>query len=203
VLTRRRSLALLAAFALPAAAADIAATVRTRLADAPVLRGDFVQTRTLLGFKNPLVSRGDFLLLRSRGVVWRTSAPFASTLIVTRDRLLARGADGKAMTQLDARAEPGLRTVNEVMFALLAGDLAALTRHFRIDGELLDGQGWRLALTPLNAVLAGQYALITLEGDRYVRAVRLDEPGGDQTLIRFAALRAAPEATRDDEARFE
>lgn len=204
MLTRRRCLSLLGGAAwLPLRAADFATDVRARLADAPVLEGDFEQTRTLKGFRNPLVSRGDFLLLRSRGVVWRTRAPFASTLVVTRDRLLSRGGDGAAALQLDARSEPGLRAVNEVMFALLGGDLAALAQHFRIEGELLGAQSWRLVLTPVDTVLAGQFARLALEGDRYVRQLRLDERGGDQTVIRFSALRAAQEPTREEEARFE
>ncbi len=206
MLTRRRCLSLLGVsvlLPLRVRAADLVAEVRGRIADAPVLRGEFEQTRTLKGFKHPLVSHGDFLLVRSRGVVWRTRAPFASTLIVTRDRVLSRGADGAATAQLDARTEPGLRAVNEVMFALLAGDLATLARHFRIEGELLEGQGWRLLLTPVDSMLAGQFATLGLEGDRYLRQVRLDERSGDQTVIRFAALRAAQVPTREEEARFE
>ncbi len=206
MLTRRRCLSLIGVAAwLPLCvhAADLPADVRARLDDAPVLRGDFEQTRTLKGFKNPLVSRGDFLLLRSRGVVWRTRTPFASTLVVTRERLLSRGADGATTAKIDARTEPGLRAVNEVMFALLAGDLATLARHFRIDGELLEGQGWRLVLTPVDAMLAGQFTRLGLEGDRHVRQVQLDERSGDRTVIRFASLHAAQEPTREEEARFE
>jgi hypothetical protein len=205
MLTRRHCLSLIGiATCLPRAAraADLASDVRARLADAPVLSGDFEQTRTLQGFRNPLVSRGDFLLLRSRGVVWRTRAPFASTLVVTRERLLSRTPDGAVNMQLDARSEPGLRAVNEVMFALLSGDLATLARHFRIEGELLDATGWRLLLTPADALLAGQFGRLLLEGDRYVRQVQLEERGGDRTLIRFSALRAALEPTREEEARF-
>jgi hypothetical protein len=205
MLTRRACLSLLGAALLPlhARGADVAAGVLARLADAPVMRGDFEQTRTIKGFKNPLVSRGDFLLVRSRGVVWRTRAPFASTLVVTRERLLSRGADGATTAQLDARSEPGLRAVNEVMFALMAGDLATLSRHFRIDGELLEGPGWRLVLTPVDSMLASQFTRIGLDGDRHVRQVRLDERSGDQTTIRFSALHAAQEPTPEEEARFE
>jgi hypothetical protein len=206
MLRRRRWLlaaGVVAVLPLPLHAADLAAEVAARLVDAPVLQGDFAQTRSLKGFKNPLVSRGDFLLLRARGVVWRTQAPFASTLVLTRDRLLTRAADGAVTSQLDARTEPALRAVNEVMFALLVGDMAALARHFRIDGELLAGSAWRLVLTPVDAMLASQFTQIGVEGDRHVRQVSLDERGGDRTVIRFSGLRATPAPTRDDEVRFE
>ncbi|WP_423194279.1 LolA family protein [Cupriavidus sp. H18C2] len=76
---------------LPAHAADLLGDVAARLADAPVIRGQFEQTRKLPGFSHPLVSRGDFVLAKSRGVVWATREPFASSLLVTPDRLVMRG----------------------------------------------------------------------------------------------------------------
>ncbi len=69
--------------ALPAHADDLLASVARRLADAPCIRGRFEQTRRLSGFSNPLVSRGDFVLARGRGVVWQTREPFPSSLLVT------------------------------------------------------------------------------------------------------------------------
>jgi hypothetical protein len=201
VMRQRRSLllALLAAAGF-ARAADLQAEVLKRLDAAPVLQGEFEQSRSLKGFKNPLVSRGDFLLARSRGIVWETRQPFASTLVITRDHLLARRADGSIATQLDASKEPALRLVNEVMFALLAGDLGALAGRFKVEGELQGARSWRLQLTPTDALLAGQFSGIALEGDRHVKLVRLAERNGDLTQIRFGALRGAaslsPEAAR-------
>lgn len=177
--------------------------VQARLADAPTLRGEFEQTRTLKGFNNPLVSRGDFLLARPRTLLWRTSQPFAFTLLVTRARLLSRGADGTTNAEIDTRTEPGLRVISNLIFALVAGDLRKLARHFRIDGELLDAHAWRLVLTPIDAPLAEQFVKLGLDGDRYVREVRLEERGGDRTLIRFDALRASPKLTREEAARLE
>ena len=122
----KRRLLLLSAFApaLPAFAAggDVLAQVRRRLADSPVLKGAFEQRKTVKGFRNPLVSRGDFLVARDRGVVWATREPFASQLIVTRDRLLSKQADGSVMVRpgatvvhdrLHLRKEPVVRCAFE------------------------------------------------------------------------------------------
>ncbi|MBP6853427.1 MAG: hypothetical protein KA164_17645, partial [Rhodoferax sp.] len=79
--------------------------VRARLADAPVLRGEFEQRKSVRGFRNPLVSRGDFMVARGRGVIWRTREPFASSLALTRDRLVARSSDGTVSRTIDAREE--------------------------------------------------------------------------------------------------
>jgi hypothetical protein len=184
-------------------AADLQAEVLRRLDASPVLQGEFEQSRSLKGFKNPLVSRGEFLLARNQGIVWETKQPFASSLVITRDRLLARRADGSVATQMDASREPALRLINEVMFALLAGDLAALAHRFKVDGEVQGAQGWRLQLTPTDALLAGQFSSIALEGDQHVKQVRIAERNGDLTQIRFTALRGSATLSPEAAKRFE
>ncbi len=183
--------------------ADLPAQVLQRLESPPVLQGEFEQTRTLKGFRNPLVSRGDFVLARGKGIAWLTKQPFASSLVITRDKLLARRADGSVATQMDATREPALRMVNELMFALLAGDVATLGKQFKVNGELQGAQGWRLQLTPTDTMLAGQFDGIALEGDKHVRQVRINEHNGDVTQIRFGNLRSAAALGAEDAARFE
>jgi len=210
-LRRRDVLAGLALAALAGAGAAAAAEappallaqVRQRLADAPVLRGEFVQRKQLKGFKNPLVSKGDFLVARDRGVVWRTREPFASALVVTRDRLLSRQADGSVGTQVDAGREPGIRAINEMLFALMSADLAALSQRFRIDGQLVGADGWRLALVPRDPALGQWLSRIELEGDRHVRGVRLQEAQGDLSTITLSAQSVAPALTPEEAARFD
>jgi len=204
---KRRHLiaAALASATLPAFAAgnDVLAQVRQRLADAPVLKGAFEQRKTVKGFRNPLVSRGDFLVARDRGVVWATREPFASQLIVTRDRLLSKQADGSVNTRVDAAHEPGIRAVNEMLFALMAADLTALSARFEIDGALSGKDGWRLALKPREAALAQWVTRIELEGDRFVRKVRFTEAGGDSSEIVLSGHTTAATLTRDDATRFD
>ncbi len=81
----------------------------------------------------------------------------------------------------------------ELLFALLAGDLAALEKRFRIDANSTSAAGWRLALAPTDESVARVFNHVELEGDRYVRRVRLDEVNGDVTAIRFDKLAEAPE----------
>lgn len=204
---RRGVLALaLAAVARPGAAQavpPIVTQVRQRLVEAPVLRGEFEQRKTVKGFKNPLLSRGDFIVARERGVLWHTREPFASTLLLTRERLLSRAADGSVAAKLDAREEPGLRALNELLFALMAADLPALVQRFRIEGELQGAEGWRLLLTPREAAVAQWVSRIELEGDRHVRVVRLAEAQGDASVIRFSALATAAALSREEAARLE
>jgi len=186
---RRAVVALVALAPLGLSAADsasVVALVRQRLQLAPVLQGEFEQTKTLAGFRNPLVSHGDFLVARGQGVAWHTTRPFESTLVVTKTRVFTRAPDGSTANALDAAAEPGLREVNELVFALLSADLDTLAARFELRGEAVGAQGWKLALVPRDAQLAKVLARVALEGDRNVQSVRIEEARGDATQIRFA-----------------
>ncbi|CAM3649196.1 outer membrane lipoprotein carrier protein LolA [Corallococcus sp. ZKHCc1 1396] len=189
----RRLLALgCALLSLSAHASDLVKDVRARLVDAPLVRGRFEQKKTVTGFKKPLVSKGDFLLARDQGVLWNTRTPFASTLTLTRKSLSAEQGQGGAAYHLDSTKEPALAAVNELLFALLAGDVTTLQKRFKVEGALVGPAGWRLELTPTDAGLARVFKHIQLEGDGYVRQVRMEETRGDVSVILFDQLTRTP-----------
>ncbi len=184
-------------------AAPVLAQVRQRLTSEPVVRGTFEQRKSVKGFRNPLLSSGDFVVSRQRGVLWRTLEPFASSLVVTRDRVVARQADGSVARRLTAAEEPAVRTIGETLFGVMAADLGSLTQRFEIRGELSGRDGWRLALTPRDATLGRWIQRIELEGDRFLRSIQMDEGNGDATTIRLSRHTTAPALAPDEEARFE
>jgi hypothetical protein len=139
--------------------------------------------------------------VRAKGVVWTTLKPFPSQLILTRDRILTRQADGRSRVEVDARTQPALRSVNSMLFALMSGDVQVLTARFDTQPNLLPDNAWRLQLTPKPGPLAQAFTRITLEGDRYVRSVLIEERNGDRTQLRFTGLRDAPAQLSADEAR--
>lgn len=177
------------------------ALVHQRVAQVPVLRGEFTQEKRIKGFKNPLRSQGRFLLARDKGVVWSTLKPFPSDVVLTRDRILSRQKDGSTRIELDARQQPALRSVNAMMFALMSGDVQALSSRFNAQAQALSDNGWRLVLTPRPGAMAQAFAGITLEGDRYVRRVSIAERNGDATRLQFTALTETPATLTTDEAR--
>ncbi|MFP2899737.1 LolA family protein [Corallococcus sp. 4LFB] len=183
---------MLSLLSVSAHAADLVKDVRARLVDAPLVRGQFEQKKTVAGFKKPLVSRGDFLLARDQGVLWNTRTPFASTLTLTRKSLSAEQGAGGAAYHLDSSKEPALAAVNELLFALLSGDVASLQKRFKVAGALVGAAGWKLELVPTDAGLARVFKHIQLEGDGYVRQVRLDETRGDSSVITFEQLAQTP-----------
>ena len=177
--------------------------VRARLAKPAVLRGQFEQQKQLQGFRNPLKSSGDFLLLRDRGIAWNTRQPFASSTRLTRRKLLATMPDGSTQVLVDASASPAMAAVNALLMALVAGDLDALATRFTLKEALRADGGWSLTLQPRDAALKQAFSRIVLDGDRYVRGVEIVEPAGDRTRIRFSSLREAPPATRQEAAQLD
>lgn len=185
----------------PVCAADDLALVGQRVAQVQVLRGGFEQEKHIAGFRNPLRSQGRFVLARDKGVVWTTLKPFASEVVITRDRILSRQADGQQRVEVDSRQQPALRSVNEMMFALVSGDVAALSTRFETQVRARPDNGWELSLKPRSAGLARAFARIVLTGDRYVREVEIEEAGGDRSHLRFLDLSETPKALTADEAR--
>ena len=183
--------------------ADFAGLLHERLKVAPVLKGQFEQTKTLKGFRNPLVSRGEFLVARGQGVWWHTRQPFESTLVVTKTRLFTRNADGSASNLMDAQAEPGLQQVNELIFSLLAADLDALAGKFAVVAQPVGAAGWTLVLTPRDPDIAKFLVRAILSGERDVQSVRIEEARGDSTQIRFSRQVPSAALAADEAARFQ
>jgi len=169
---------------------DLLAQVREQIKDAPVVRGQFTQEKTVKGFKQPLRSSGDFVVAKDQGIVWQVRKPFASSLVVKPESLQSRRADGSLSMQMRAQDEPVLRTVNAMLFAVMSADLVQLRQLFEISGKA-QTSGWQLRLVPRDPMLSQWLASIELQGGQFVGEVHLQEARGDSSLIRIQGAEAA------------
>lgn len=160
--------------------------VATSLNHSPTISGRFEQTKMIAGFKNPLVSSGEFAAARDEGIVWHTLAPFESVLTITESRIASRHAASASQTLLGGDGEPMLRMVNELLFAIMTADLSLLSQRFEVSGQLLEQGHWQLDLTPREASLRQWITRVQLWGDAYVHKVVLHEAQGDRTTIVLA-----------------
>lgn len=181
------------------AAEDAMQAIAREVARPAVLRGEFRQEKQVAGFRNPLRSQGRFVVARERGVIWTTLKPFPSEMVITAERILSRQPDGSTRVELDAREQPAMRSVNAILFALMSGDVQALSSQFTVDAQR-DAEGWTLALTPKSPMLAKAFSALQLRGDRYVRQVDIVEASKDRTRLTFTALTEAPATLAADEA---
>lgn len=174
------------------------AKIQALLAKPKVLCGRFDQSKQLAGMKKPLLSNGRFCISAGKGVLWRTLQPFPNTLRLTRDEIVQTQGE-RVTARLDARQEPAVRIINNVLFALLAGDLSQLDTLFDGEGTVQDNQ-WSVTLKAREPGLAKVIAAVSLEGGSYVKSVILHEASGDRTSISFSAMQAGDAAMTTEEA---
>lgn len=176
--------------------------IAARMSNAPVQRGHFEQRKSIKGFRQALVSHGQFLMVRNKGVLWHTEAPFPSELVLTSQHLLMRDATGQS-TALVSGQEPALRLLNQWLPPVLAGDLNALDKAFTVEGKGLLNGPWHLILVPRDTMLSQWLDRIEMEGDKQVTMVRWKEHSGDSTEIRFSRWSSAMQATAEELKRFD
>lgn len=174
------------------------AKIQALLAKPDILCGRFDQNKQLAGMKKPLLSSGRFCVAAGKGVLWRTLQPFPSTLRLTRDEILQMHGDRVAV-RVDAKQEPTVRVINNMLFSLLAGDLAQLETLFEGEGKVQDKQ-WSVALKARDAGLAKVIAGVSLEGGAFVKQITLYEANGDRTSITFSAMQTGEAALAPEEA---
>jgi outer membrane lipoprotein-sorting protein len=192
------AIALALAAAGSAQAAVPSAKIQAMLARPAVMCGRFDQTKQLAGMKKPLASEGRFCVIAGKGVLWRTLKPFPSMLRLTREEIVNYQGERVAM-RLDAKTEPTVRMINNVLFSLLAGDLGQLDALFEGEGSV-DGNNWSVALKPRQAALEKAIGTIKLEGGSYVKSIVMNEAGGDRTTIVFSAIQNGEGAMSKEEA---
>ena len=190
--------AALAAAALGAQAAVPVAKIQAMLAKPNIMCGRFDQTKQLAGMKKPLLANGRFCVVAGKGVLWRTLQPFPSTLRLTRDEIVNYQGDRVAM-RMDAKTEPTVRMINNVLFSLLGGDLAQLETLFDVDGTV-DAASWNVTLKARSPALAKAIGSVKLDGASYVKNIVINEAGGDRTSIVFSGIQSGEAAMTADEA---
>jgi hypothetical protein len=158
------------------------------LAAGQLLRGRFVQERSLVGFNAPLKSEGHFLLAPGRGLVWRAEQPFAVTTVMTPAGLM-QDVRGTETLRLSAAKLPFMSQMYAMLGGALTGDWAALERRFTVRREGGAGQGaggWHLRLTPLNTDDPSMpVGAIEVSGNRFVEMVDVVRPSGDRDRLTF------------------
>jgi hypothetical protein len=184
--------------AMPSRAADPVAEIQSMLARPKVLCGRFDQIKQLAGLTKPLASNGRFCVVADKGVLWRTLEPFRNTVRLTRDEIVQLHGDRVAM-RLDAKQEPAVRMINNVLFALLQGDLGQIEKLFAIVGATHDNN-WRVTLKPHEPALAKAISSIALDGGAYVKNITISEASGDRSSIVFSEIQTGAAAISVDEA---
>lgn len=184
--------AALALGAVPVAGAVATPPTGTASTAPAVLRADFVQERWIDGFRHPLRSEGEVVLVHGEGLRWETRTPFPSVMIIRGERMLIRDREGREREMAENTGANLPALVHSLMGALLTGDRVALGQRFTVIEAPAPREGaWALALRPQERLLASLYVGIDVQGAEHVEQLVLRERSGARTTIRFANTQVA------------
>lgn len=156
------------------------AELAQQLAAAEVVRGDFVQEKHLRSLTMPLSSRGQFVLSKQHGLLWKVQQPFAQTYRI----------DGQGVSLWSDKgwqSQPGQSVAarqSQLFLAVLQGNQRALETDFNLQLQGTAEQ-WHLQLLPKSVFLQQIFKVIEIHGGALVERIELHETQGDRSVMRM------------------
>ena len=169
--------------------------IKTLINSPQIIRGNFTQTRILMGISKKLTSDGFFLIDKSKGIVWVTERPIYQALKVT-DIGISIGNKTNTLMKIDSLNQPSVKYINELMLAMFSGDMNSLERVFNYSGELT-AKGWVLELTQKNSSSA-IFKKVVINGNSTVSHITFYTKEGDITDINFTNVKPITSLTKDE-----
>jgi hypothetical protein len=102
---------------------------------------------------------------------------------------------------LDARSQPSVQDINDLVLAIFSGDRSALERLFSYSGDAT-ATGWNLELTPKNTA-SPFFKKITIVGSSAINRISFISKDGDLTEVVFSDVRLAPVLSKDEILQFQ
>ncbi|MCR4741242.1 MAG: outer membrane lipoprotein carrier protein LolA [Treponema sp.] len=177
-----------------------------KLAENPITKGDFVQTKTINSAKGKrqLKSNGNFIF-SLKGIMWKSVKPFPSTMIIGPDYLIQIDAAGNK-TITDVSNNQAFANVASTIISVFSNDYELLTKSF--ETQLInEGSGsYIIRLNPKDSTIAsviGQIDL-ALQTDQAMSQVTLSsivmtESSGNTTSYTFSNQSYPKELSKDEQ----
>lgn len=153
------------------------------LKDKQILRGQFTQERYFEGFKKPLISKGTFIVVPNKAVLWSVIDPFSVTTLITPHKLI-QSTKGKKIMELSGSRVPFIRSLYSMIGGALVGNWSALESQFVVSKQLSDS--WVVTLLPLKEkkkILP--FTKIIVKGRKTVEEVFIFKLNDDRDLLLF------------------
>lgn len=150
----------------------------------------FVQTRTLPGFAQPLVSHGVMRFSNKAGFHWEITQPYHYVFDMRNGQASEVLPDGTRRT-LKPDQTPWLKAVERLFVGALSGNQAQLARYFTVTIQPLD-PGRHVTLVPKPGAMAKVITRIevTETAPGHPRRLVIDEVSGAHMDIHFTPLAA-------------
>jgi hypothetical protein len=149
-------------------------------------RVPFTEEKAIAELDLPLPSQGMLRWTAPDVLEKQTTWPIQERVAVAGGRLLYERPDRGIRRDFTLEAQPEMGALVEAIRGTLAGDLAALRRHYRLGFGLRQDGSWQLVLTPLSLrVLAAVQRIVVIGEGAEIRAVDTEGQGG-VTRMRIA-----------------
>ena len=185
-----RAVLLLAALLLaaPAWAAWDLGQLMQSLARSKVSRATFVEKKYLAMLDAPVTSSGELLFTAPDRLERRTLKPRPESMVLEGGTMTM--VRGQRQMALRLEEYPAIGALTESIRATLAGDRAALERHYTVKLEGSEAR-WSLLLVPREARTRGYVLQIRIDGEGgEVRTVEIEQSDKDRSVMTIQ--KAAP-----------
>ena len=174
----RRAL-LLAPLAAPALAAEpTLEQVMQALAAVPARRSRFTEDKVIPELEVGQPNEGTLSWQAPDRLEKHTTWPIDERVTVAAGRLTYERRDRGVQREFALGDQPEMQALVEAVRGTLAGDLAALRRHYGVAFGAT-AEGWRMVLTPLSLRVLGAVQRITVTGEgNELRSVETEGGGG-------------------------
>lgn len=151
----------------------------------------FVQTRTLPGFDQPLVSHGVMRFSATEGFQWEITRPYHYVFDMHEGLAHEQLPDGTKRT-LKPGQTPWLEAVQRIFVSALSGDRSRLEQYFDVTMKPLD-HGRHVTLTPKSGAMDQVIKRIevTETAPGHPQHMVIDEVSGAHMDMRFTPLDAS------------
>jgi outer membrane lipoprotein-sorting protein len=164
---------------------DVLNEISEKIAQYPVIRAEFTQTKQMQALKRPLITTGQFTYAQSDGVLWQIVQPYRISYVLGEDKIVEIDASG-LRKERGLREVAGLAQVGRVFRAVLGANASALHSYFDMSVQREAGvDQWQLMLKPKQQQIAKSLSLITITGSQFVETIVMTEASGDNTTLRF------------------
>jgi hypothetical protein len=160
---------------------DAFKTACSRVAEHPLIRGNFEQEKIISSLNRTLKSSGNFIIAAGLGLVWDTIKPFPSTLTLGKDYMI-QSRSGRQKTVLSAQGNETFLRMAEVISAIFSGNSQGLIDNFNIyfsPRVAAADYEWELGLIPKDTTMSAFAEKIIMKGSTTIRSILIYERNGD------------------------
>lgn len=181
---RWQSVLLAALLAWPACAADFEFTVLMEmLALVPAAKDSFTETKHSAVLSMPLILKGTLVYVRPDRLEKNVLAPYEERTVIAGNSVTIENRTLKQTRTFSLASSAAVSAFVESTRATLAGDRAALERHYHVQ---LEGrpEAWILTLIPREQELASLVKRIQIAGVReHLKRIEVEEAVGDRSVM--------------------